>query len=65
MVFFVVVFTLFKCSHTTGCYYNEERGTGEPLGGTPSSNGVYRAGTFSGFRFMEGQGIYELKFMKG
>ena len=31
--FFAVVFTLFKCSHNTGCYYNEERGTGN--GGTP------------------------------
>ena len=51
---FVVVFTLFKCSHNTGCYYNEERGTGEPLGGTPSSNGLYRTGAFSGFRFRKG-----------
>ena len=51
--FFVVVVVL--------TYYRMllKRGTetGEPLGGTPY-NGLYRAGTFSGFRFMEGEGFH-------
>ena len=59
MIFVVVVFTLFKYASALTLQdvtktRNWERGTGEPPGGTPSSNGLYRTGTFSGFRFMEG-----------